>query len=284
MNNEDRIAIEGVFSRLQEVERQGGPREPEAEQFIRSRIDAQPGAAYYLAQTVLVQEHALKAAQQKIAELEERAAAPAPAAAPQEGFAANAARQSGLTAGYFGRNAPASQQASPPLSAAGTPLSAAGTPLSAAGTPLQGGMPPPGSQFGQSGQVGQTQAAPSRAGGFLAGAAQTAMGVAGGMMLGNLLGGLFGGGAAHAAASKLAEPTPEVKPEPTADACSHAQDNLTSDPQFDPPNDSANHDSASQVSDNTPSDNSDYASTDVGYDNSDSGFGFFDDGGDFDDV
>jgi hypothetical protein len=281
MNNEDRIAIEGVFSRLQEVERQGGPREPEAEQFIRSRIEAQPGAAYYLAQTVLVQEHALKTAQQKITELEQRAAAPAPAAAPQEGFAANAARQSGgLSAGYFGRNPPASQEASPPLSAAGTPLSAAGTPLSAAGTPLQGGMPPPGSQFGQSGQAqaGQAQAAPSRAGGFLAGAAQTAMGVAGGMMLGSLLGGMFGGGAAHAAA-KPAEPAPEVKPEPTADAGSHAQDNATSDAQFDPPNDSANN-----VANNTPSDTSDYASTDVGYDNSDSGFGFFDDGGDFDDV
>ena len=280
MNNEDRIAIEGVFSRLQEVERQGGPREPEAEQFIRSRIDAQPGAAYYLAQTVLVQEHALKAAQQKIAELEQRVATPAPAAAAQEGFAANAGRLSGLTAGYFGRNAPAPQAASPQSSAAGTPLSAAGTPLSAAGTPLQGGMPPASSQFGQAGQgqAAPAQAAPGRAGGFLAGAAQTAMGVAGGMMLGSLLGGMFGGGAAHAAA-KPAEPAPEVKPEPTADAGSNTQDNATSDAQFDPPNDAANN-----TADNTPADTSDYASSDVAYDNSDSGFGFFDDGGDFDDV
>ena len=280
MNNEDRIAIEGVFSRLQEVERQGGPREPEAEQFIRSRIKAQPGAAYYLAQTVLVQEHALKTAQQKITELEQRVATPAPAAAPQEGFATNAARQSGLSVGYFGRNAPASQEASPPLSAAGTPLSAAGTPLSAAGTPLHGGMPPPGSQFGQSGQgqAAPAQAAPGRAGGFLAGAAQTAMGVAGGMMLGSLLGGMFGGGAAHAA-DKPAEPAPEAKSEPTADAGSSAQDNATSDAQFDPPNDSA-----SNVANNTPSETSDYASTDVAYDDSDSDFGFFDDGGGFDDV
>src|SRR5690606_3910083 len=36
-------------------------------------------------------------------------------------------------------------------------------------------------------------------GGFLAGAAPTAMGVAGGMLLGSMIGSLFGGGAAHAA-------------------------------------------------------------------------------------
>jgi hypothetical protein len=36
-------------------------------------------------------------------------------------------------------------------------------------------------------------------GGFLAGAAQTALGVAGGVMLGNMLGSMFSGGQAHAA-------------------------------------------------------------------------------------
>jgi hypothetical protein len=253
MNNEDRIAIEGVFSRLQEVERQGGPRDPEAEQFIRARLDAQPGAAYYLAQTVVVQEHALRAAQQKITELEQRTASqPAPS---QGGFAAGAARQSGLSAGYFGRTAPPDQDTR------GAPLSAAGTPLSAAGTPMQGGMPPGGSQFSQ---ATPQQAAPSRAGGFLAGAAQTAMGVAGGMMLGNLIGGLFGGGS-HGA-NHLADSTPQIKDEPAADA--KAGQEQTSDPQFDPPNDAPQQD--------------------VAYDDSDSlngGGGFFDDGGgDYDEV
>lgn len=255
MNNEDRIAIEGVFTRLQEVERQGGPREPEAEQFIRSRIDAQPGAAYYLAQTVLVQEHALKAAQQKISELEQRAATPA----AQESFAAGASRPSGLSAGYFGRTPPSAPQTSAPQ-ASSAQLSAAGTPLSAAGTPLRGGMPPEDGQRAQFNQGQAAQAAPGRAGGFLAGAAQTAMGVAGGMMLGSLLGGMFGGGAAQAA---KAEPTPEEKSEPTADAGA-ASSEATSDPQFDPPNDAASH-------------------HDVAYDDGDGGFGF-DDGGGFDEV
>jgi len=257
MNNEDRMAIEGVFSRLQEVERQGGPRDPEAERFIRARLDAQPGAAYYLAQTVLVQEHALNAAQQKITELEQRASA------PQEGFAANAARQSGLSAGYFGRMPP--QDAGMDRQ----PMSAAGTPLSAAGTPLQGGMPPGGSQFSQA--APQQQAGPGRAGGFLAGAAQTAMGVAGGMMLGNLIGGLFGGGS-HGA-NHLADSTPQIKDDAAADAKPGQEQ--TSDPQFDPPNDS-------------PSDSSSATQQDVAYDDSDSfgdGGGFFDDGGgDYDEV
>jgi hypothetical protein len=259
MNNEDRIAIEDVFSRLQEVERQGGPRDPEAEQFIRARLDAQPGAAYYLAQTVLVQEHALKAAQQKISELEQGATAqPAPS---QDGFAAGAARQSGLSAGYFGRTPPPDRDGRG--ASGGAPLSAAGTPLSAAGTPIQGGMPPGGSQFSQ---AAAQQAAPSRAGGFLAGAAQTAMGVAGGMMLGNLIGGLFGGGSHGAGANHLSDATPQIKDEPAADAKGGQEQ--TSDPQFDPPNDAPQQD--------------------VAYDDSDSfsdGGSFFDDGsGDYDDV
>ena len=38
-----------------------------------------------------------------------------------------------------------------------------------------------------------------QSGGFLAGAAQTAMGVAGGVLLGNAIAGMFGGNDAHAA-------------------------------------------------------------------------------------
>ena len=49
--------------------------------------------------------------------------------------------------------------------------------------------------------------APGRGGGgFLAGAAQTAMGVAGGMMLGNMLAGAFGGDDAKAGEANQAEP------------------------------------------------------------------------------
>ncbi|WP_417308938.1 DUF2076 domain-containing protein [Devosia sp.] len=47
-------------------------------------------------------------------------------------------------------------------------------------------------------------------GGFLAGAAQTALGVTGGMMLGSLIGSMFGSSEAQAV-----EPMPESAPEPT---------------------------------------------------------------------
>lgn len=70
LNNDDRRAIEGLFSRLKDVERKSEPRDPEAEALIRQEIARQPGAPYYMAQTILVQEQALEAAQQKIAGLE----------------------------------------------------------------------------------------------------------------------------------------------------------------------------------------------------------------------
>ncbi|MBL8271135.1 DUF2076 domain-containing protein [Steroidobacter sp.] len=51
-------------------------------------------------------------------------------------------------------------------------------------------------------------APPAGGGGFLAGAAQTAMGVAGGVLLGNAIAGMFGGNDA-AAAENTEEPPPE---------------------------------------------------------------------------
>lgn len=157
MNHEDRQAIENVFTRLAEVERAAGARDDEAEAYIHSRLKAQPGSAYYLAQTVVIQQQALEAAQKKISELESNRSA-APPARP---------------AGQFGRSAAAS----------GAPLAPAAAPLSSSG-------------FGR-----------SAGGGFLAGAAQTALGVAGGVLLGNMLGGLFGGGN-----SAQAAPAPEPDP------------------------------------------------------------------------
>ena len=184
MNTQDRAAIDGIFGRLQEVERQGTPRDAEAEAFIRSRIDAQPGSAYYLAQTVAVQDDALKSAQQKITELEQKLAA-APAAQAQT---QSSSGSGGSLNSFFGRNA-------------GNTAAAAPSPAAQAPEP----PPPP----ARSGMLG--------GGGFLAGAAQTAMGVAGGMMLGNMLGGLFGG---HDKAAAAPTPAAEAaaKPDQVADA------------------------------------------------------------------
>ena len=78
MQSQERDLITGLFGRLQPFESQ--PRDPEAEALIKDFVARQPASPYLLVQTVLVQEQALKAAQERIAELEAKAGA-APAAA-----------------------------------------------------------------------------------------------------------------------------------------------------------------------------------------------------------
>lgn len=219
MNSQDRAAIESIFGRLQDVERQGTPRDAEAEAFIRSRLDSQPGAAYYLAQTVAVQDDALKSAQQKIADLEQKLAATPAQASPSTSAGQGSFSSRGSLDSFFGRNA---GRAAAPVGATGAVPQAAEAP-----------PPPPAARPGMMG------------GGFLAGAAQTAMGVAGGMMLGNMLGGLFGG---HDKTAAAAAPVP---------AAEHAAEPAQPDPVAD----------SSQVSD-------------TDYDDGN----LFDDGGGFDDV
>ncbi|MFP4125337.1 MAG: DUF2076 domain-containing protein, partial [Alphaproteobacteria bacterium] len=128
MDQQDQAAIERLFERMKDFEQSAPERDAEAERFIADRLRRQPGAAYYMAQTVVAQQQALESAEARIAELERGGAAGRPA-----------------SPGPWSRQQPH--------------------------------------------QAG---------GGFLAGAAQTAAGVAGGVLLANLLGGLFGGDQAAA--------------------------------------------------------------------------------------
>lgn len=137
LTREDRNAIDGLFDRLREAEHRGGPRDAEAEAYIQHKMAAQRGAAYYLAQTVVVQQEALKEAERRIDELERNG------------------RQVAQRRGPWDRD------------------------------PVQDDR----RQYGGGAFGG---------GGFLAGAAQTALGVAGGMMLGSLIGSIFTSGAANA--------------------------------------------------------------------------------------
>jgi uncharacterized protein len=70
MDRNDQQAIDGLFSKLAQVEQQSGQRDAESDRFIQERISRQPGAPYYMAQTIVVQEQALEAAQRRIEELE----------------------------------------------------------------------------------------------------------------------------------------------------------------------------------------------------------------------
>lgn len=168
MDRNDQQAIEQLFGKLAAVERQMPQRDADAEDFIRNQIATQPGAPYYMAQTIVMQEQALQSAQARIEELEAQAAA--------------APRQSGgLFGSLFGSSAPAAPRRSGAVPTVGRQAPGAAAPAS--------------SPFGQ-------QQQPARGGGFLAGAAQTAMGVAGGVLLGNAIAGMLGGGSGEAQAAE----------------------------------------------------------------------------------
>jgi hypothetical protein len=176
MQSQERELITGLFGRLQPFEAQ--PRDGEAEALIKDSVAKQPAAPYLLVQTVLVQEQALKAAQERIAELEAKAGS-APAAS---GFLGSAPK-----IGPWGGGAQAGAQ--PNAARASVPSTR--SPLQAAVAPQQGG-----------------------GGGFLRTAMATAAGVAGGALLfegiRNLMGsnpGPFGSAASQTAS---AQPTPLV--------------------------------------------------------------------------
>lgn len=178
MDTAERQVIDELFQKLRQVESQTGPRDQEAEARIRSQVARQPAAPYYMAQTILMQEQALAAATARIEEMErERDAGPAGG-----GF---------LTGLFGGGAAPAAGRRS--HAAPGDPRVAAYARADRAA--------------GQHGGADQRQTGGS---GFLAGAMQTAVGVAGGMMLANALGGMFGADEAAAAEPDVDDPSEDV--------------------------------------------------------------------------
>jgi len=65
MNSEERTLIDGLFSRLHDTERQSCARDAEADAHIAEHVSRQPAAPYYMAQTILIQEEALKRQDQR---------------------------------------------------------------------------------------------------------------------------------------------------------------------------------------------------------------------------
>jgi hypothetical protein len=72
MDGRDRQAIEELFDKLREVERRSPARDREAEALIHQHIARQPGAPYYMGQTIIALEHALAAARERLEEAERR--------------------------------------------------------------------------------------------------------------------------------------------------------------------------------------------------------------------
>jgi hypothetical protein len=178
MSPEEAKLLAGLFERIKA--NANAPRDKEAENFIAEQVKAQPEAPYLLAQTVIVQDFALRSANEKIQQLEGRLRELESQSKPSGGF----------LGGLFG-GAAAPQ---PPPRPAPPPQGYAPPQGGPWGAPPQGyaqpGYGPPGG-FGQGGGFG---AAPAPGGGFLKGALGTAAGVAGGVLLADGIRNLFHGG------------------------------------------------------------------------------------------
>jgi hypothetical protein len=183
MSPEERQLLSALFDRVKTAA--ATPRDRDAEALIDDATRAQPYAAYYLAQAVIVQEKGLEAAANHIKELEERVrqleAGGSERGQAQQGggflssiFGSSQTQQPAAPSGPWG-NAPRQDYQQP-----------------------RGYDDPRGYDNGRpiqqqpSGPWNQQASAPSAGGSFLHGALGTAAGVAGGMLLANSLSGIFG--------------------------------------------------------------------------------------------
>lgn len=160
MQSEEQKLIESLFSRLKQAETQSGPRDAAAERLIQQQLQQQPGAPYYMAQAILIQEAAMKQLNNRVNELEAKLAQQQQPQQSSGGFL------SGLFGG--GRQQQAQPQQSSPW----------------------GNAPQQQQQWNNAPQQ-PAPAAPSATRGFLGGALQTAVGVAGGVVMADMLTSLF---------------------------------------------------------------------------------------------
>jgi uncharacterized protein len=163
MLSEEQRLIDGLFSRLKEAGTRSASRDTGAEELITQHIRMQPAAPYYMAQTILIQEAAIKQLNERIQSLESQVAQ-REAEKPASG---------GFLSGLFGVGQSRGSDPIPGAAQYGRPQAAT--------------QPQPAPQ--------QPDYAPqaARSSGFMAGALQTAAGVAGGVVLGNMLTHMFSG-------------------------------------------------------------------------------------------
>ena len=73
MTSDERTLVSTLFDRLNSAAAQ--PKDPQADEYIRTKVSQQPSAPYLLVQSTLVMQQALTAAQTRIADLEKQLAA-----------------------------------------------------------------------------------------------------------------------------------------------------------------------------------------------------------------
>jgi hypothetical protein len=195
MNSEEQTLIDGLFTKLKSAETASAPRDVEAEARIKEHLTQQPGAPYYMAQAILVQEAAVNQLNQQVkqrdeqiqqlqAQLEQAKAQSSAAPAPSSG---------GFLSSLFGGGSAQPPQQPP---RGNTPSFSGGWrdgPSSPAPSYSQQGAPQQGNpQQGNYAAPQQQAPAAPMGSGFLGGALKTAAGVAGGVMLAQGISSLFG--------------------------------------------------------------------------------------------
>ena len=179
MDQKERQVIDDLFGKLRQVEGQTAQRDREAEAHIQRQVASLPAAPYYMAQAILVQEQALAGLQTRLQQLEQQVAQQ-PASGGGGGFL------SGLFGGGQGAAPPARQMRPPAHQQPGYPQHIPPQYMQPPGGGMMGGgMMGGGGPWGGGGRMG------GGGGGFLAGAMQTAVGVAGGMLVADALGNAF---------------------------------------------------------------------------------------------
>ncbi|WP_191486290.1 DUF2076 domain-containing protein [Pseudomonas sp. FEN] len=191
MNSEEQTLIDGLFSRLQQAETDSAPRDALAEARIKEHLTRQPAAPYYMTQSILVQEHALKSLDEQNKQLQaqlqqlqaelQQARAQSAAPAPSSG---------GFLSSIFGGSRDPAPAPAPSNSGGG--WREPGRPAFNA-PPQQNYNAQPNYQQPGYAQPAPQQAAPAApiGSGFLGGALKTAAGVAGGVMLAEGISSLF---------------------------------------------------------------------------------------------
>ena len=185
MSPEERQLLTGLYDRIRGAA--NAPRDQEAEALIADATRAQPYAPYFLAQTVLVQDQALRAANDRLQELEGKVKdlQAQATSGPRPGSFLSGL---GSLFGGGGPSAPPQRAPMPPTSSPpGGRWNQPPPPQGGWQQPSQGyapSGPAPGPWGGQGGSPG---------GGFLTGALGTAAGVAGGVLLADSIRGLFAG-------------------------------------------------------------------------------------------
>ncbi len=180
MNSEEQTLIDGLFSRLQQAEKDSASRDALAEARIKEHLTRQPAATYYMTQSILVQEHALKSLDEQNKQLQAQLQqAQADLQQARAGSATPAPSSGGFLSSIFG----GSGRAPAPSNSAGGWREPARPVFNA---------PPPQNYNPQANYAPQQPAAASPIGsGFLGGALKTAAGVAGGVMLAEGISSLF---------------------------------------------------------------------------------------------